>query len=654
MPDDITSQILETLLAMPKEKRADAFKKIKESGVQLGSPEDMQRLNKMFGGGDMYLPPLPGGPKMRPDTFETVYGPTGPTQVRQLGPEREATQANVAAIAANKPRSLNPMDWLTSGGKSPVPAAVEGGANFLAGMTNAAIQTPGDWRAKLMSGLGRGAANVLAGEAMNAATGREPEAGSAHNITSLIPSLPKRTGGVIGTNALSAGLGEYLDTGSADQGLVSAATAAGITGALQGGQAAVRSGMVAPAARQDLAKELHKRRSAPPAATGGFSALQKNSEFLSKVTDQEKAKLQNYRPENFDSRRTKLDDDFAASQTKLDDELSLKLNTVKDPKAQAYHQEKHRIASEYLLNKHQAKIGVLERDQNRMEELIKSGLNIKDMDEPTWKEAKRLIKENETEAYSRIIDPIFSSKNYSELPQAAKLFNQNVTNVATLAGKDRAAVLKGVRNAFVQKLFEDNDVRNTGQIVNPDSLRYRMESIGPDMFNQIFSDSPNPKNQASGAYDAFKTIIDLAEQGSRTNKYHDLKVFITRKGPALLRIPLVGSILETPLDQDAMFKGKNKSTTAMAAAALGVTSPGAALGVGSLEVAEFSWDKFFDTFAKKNSRTLPILKAISSGDKTYSQASIDRAIQTMFDLADRREKRKLTGETWEDSQEMLK
>lgn len=596
MPDDITSQILETLLAMPKEKRADAFKKIKESGVQLGSPEDMQRLNKMFGGGDVYLPPLPplpGALQMRPDTFETTYGPTGPTQVRKLEPERAATQANVAAIAANKKGSLNPLDWIMPGGKSPIPAAVEGGANFLAGMTDAAIQTPGDWRTKLMSGVGRGAANVLAGEAMNAATGREPEAGSAHNITSLIPSLPKRAGGVIGTNALSTGLGEYLDTGSVSQGLAGAGMAAGISGGVQGAQAAMRIGMLSPAARQDLAKELHKRRSAPPSATGSEQVVSQNAQDLANLAPSVLREIKQYAP-----------------------------NSPIRPSAR-------NAAFDSLIDR--------------------TGFDIKAMSKEDWAAVKQIAKESPDQIYSKVIEPIFDAANYSDLAAAAKKFNQNVTNVATLAGKDRAAVLKGVRNAFVQKLFEDNDVRNTGQIVNPDSLRYRAEAIGPDMFNQIFSDSPNPKNQASGAYDAFKTILDLAEQGSRTNKYHDLKVFITRKGPSLLRIPLVGSMLETPLDQDAMFRGKNKSSTAAAAAALGFTSPGVAATVGAIEVAEFSWDKFFDTFAKKNSRTLPILKAVASDDKTYSQTSIERAIQTMFDLADRREKRKLTGETWDDN-----
>lgn len=650
MPNQEALELADIILSMPREKRAKVYNEATDAGIVFDfDPTEQETFLKAVGA---FTPQLPDLPKIaeRQRRVETVYGPHGAEKpVLQLDAAKRAATQDIEKIAANKPRSLNPLDWIMPGGKSPIPALVEGGANFLAGAKDELLQgKPGPWQTRLLGALARGGLNVAAGEGMNRATGREPEAASAHNIANILtPSLPGGKG--IGLNALSTGAAETADTGSVASGLGAAALSGGMQAGMKGVQAGVRSGIAAPGAREDLANELYKLRHTPPSAKGGFDSLKKNAELASGVTPEERTKFKNYRPENFQSRIQRFEDDFSAKQQKLDDELQLSLSLTSDAKTQAYRQEKHRIASDYLLNKHKAKIDELDRARQRMDEIAAGGFNIKDMDEPTWAEAKQLVKENEQEAYSRVVDPIFSAQNYSDLPKAAKQFNQNVTNVATLAGKERAAVLKGVRNAFVTRLFQDDDVMAAGQIVNPDSLRYRVEQIGPDMFNQIFSDSPSSKSQASGAYDAFKTIIDLAERGSRTNKTHDLKVLLTKMGPWIFRIPFgVGKAMEIPLGTDAPAPGKHGGLATAALLGTGYVNPAAAGLYAGFEVAEYTWDKFFDTFAKKNSRTLPILKGLTDPTQNFSATSVDRAIQVMFDNADTKKKRILRGENWED------
>lgn len=638
MPSSEALELAELIMGMPRDKRAKAYKEAIDNGVVFDfEPADTEAFVKAVGA---FTPEIPKLPDNRAKTLQTVYGPTGPTSVLNLGPAQQAAKADIEKIAAAKPRSLNPMDWITSGGKSPIPALVEGGANFLAGAKDEFFQgKPGPWQQRLLAALARGGMNVAAGGAMNAATGREPEAGSAHNLTNLlVPSLPGAKG--VGLNALATGgaqgadslqhqntidkvlagmraskaanpnaphdaqleqslLNERQNTHPTLAGMGAAALSGGIGGALQGIQAGVRAGKTGPAAREDLAATLAKGipRQVTPGKDSAKTVIQ-NAQDLDNLSPDALKQLKNYAPKSLinPSVRNKDFDDIIA----------------------------------------------------------RTDFDIRAMSKKEWDVVKKTAKETPDQLYDKVIEPIFSAGTYTDLAKAAKRFNKNVTDVATIAGKDRAATLKDVRAKFVARLFEDNDVAGTGQIVNPDSLRYRVEAIGPDMFNQIFSDSPSPKSQASGAYDAFKTVIDLAEKGSRTNAFHDLKVFITSKGPSIVRIPFLGAMLETPLDQDAMFKGKNKGATMAAGAALGMMSPASAVGLGGIEIAEYSWDKFFDTFAKKNSRTLPILKALTAPDQNYSRTSIDRAIQTMFDHADKVHKRNKRNENWPEGATQIK
>ena len=650
MPSPQALELAEIIMGMPREKRAKAYKEAVDAGVVFDfEPADTEAFIKAVGA---FTPEIPKLPNLHERKVEMTYGPTGATPVLQLGPAKKVAEQDVERIAANAPRSLNPMDWITSGGKSPIPALVEGGANFLAGAKDEFLQgKPGPWQQRLLAALARGGLNVAAGGAMNAATGREPEAGSAHNLANIItPTLAGAKG--VGLNTLATGAAEAADTGSAEAGVGAAALSGGIGGALKGVQAAIRSGMAAPAAREDLATELYKRRHAPPSARGGFDTLHKNSEFVAGITPSEKRKFTEYKPQDFATKLKDLDDSYANNlailQQKNKEELSKIPQTTITSPIQAKldtANERFNLFRQRLETTYKSKRAAIESAQKRMDEIAASGFDIKAMPKEVWNEAKQLIGENEDAAYQRIVDPIFSAKSYSDLPAAAKQFNQTVTNVATLAGKERASVLKGVRNAFVTRLFQDDDVMQAGQIVNPDSLRYRVESIGPDMFNQIFSDSPSTKSQASGAYDAFKTVIDLAEKGSRTNLTHDVKVFLTQRGPVWLRKAANG-LMDFPLDSDKAAPLSHSKGALAALGATGMLSSKAAAGYAGLEIAEYTWDTFFDKFAKKNSRMMPILRSLAEPSQNYSATSIDRAIQTMFDEADSKQKRERRGENW--------
>lgn len=636
MPNTIDISSIEDWDELDDYEQAELVAAIRKKGGNITGldPKLLSQLSRLGG--------YPELPDIRTSGVEkqNVYGPTGVTSVLQLGPAQKAAQQDISKIAANAPRSLNPMDWITSGGKSPIPALVEGGANFLAGAKDELLQgKPGPWQQRLLAALARGGLNVAAGGAMNAAAGREPEAGSAHNIANIVtPALAGAKG--VGLNALSTGAAEMADTGSVGAGVGAAALSGGIGGALKGAQAATRSGMAAPAAREELATELYKRRHAPPSAKGGFDTLRNNSELIAGITPSEKRKFTEYRPQDFSTKLKDLDDSFANNlailQQKNKEELSKIPQTTMTSAVQSkldMANERFNLARQKLETAYKSKRLAVESAQKRMDEIAASGFDIKAMPKEVWNEAKQLIGENEDAAYQRVVDPIFSAKSYSDLPAAAKQFNQTVTNVATLAGKDRAAVLKGVRNAFVTRLFQDDDVMKAGQIVNPDSLRYRVESIGPDMFNQIFSDSPSTKSQASGAYDAFKTVIDLAEKGSRTNLTHDVKVFLTQRGPVWLRKATSG-LMDFPLGSDKASPLTHSKGAMAALGATGLISGKTAAAYAGLEVAEYTWDTFFDKFAKKNSRLMPILRSLSEPSQNYSATSIDRAIQTMFDAAD--------------------
>lgn len=594
MPSQEALELAEIIMGMPREKRAKAYKEAIDAGVVFDfEPADTEAFVKAVGA---FTPEIPKLPNLHERKVENMYGPGGPTPVLQSGPAKKAAQADISRIAENAPRSLNPLNWITSGGKSPIPALVEGGANFLAGAKDELLQgKPGPWQQRLLAALARGGLNVAAGGAMNAATGREPEAGSAHNIANIVtPTLPGARG--VGLNALSTGIAETADTGSAGTGVGAAALSGGIGGALKGIQAATRAGMIAPGSREDLAAELYKRRAAPPSAKGSEQIVLKNAQDLANL-----------------------------SPAVLDDLKKYSPNSPIRPDAP------NPVFDEIL---------------NR------TGFNIREMSADEWKAVKQVAKESPKTLYDKVVSPIFDATTYKNLEDAAKTFNKNVTNVATLAGKERAAVLKGVRNAFVTRLFQDDDVMKAGQIVNPDSLRYRVESIGPDMFNQIFSDSPSTKSQASGAYDAFKTVIDLAEKGSRTNLTHDVKVFLTQRGPVWLR-KATNSMMDFPLGTDKTSPLTHSKGAMAALGATGLLSGKAAAAYAGLEIAEYTWDTFFDKFAKKNSRMMPILKSLSEPSQNYSATSIDRAIQAMFDAADKKQKRDRLGENWSDNEAQL-
>ena len=574
MPNTIDISNIEDWDELDDYEQAELVAAIRKKGGNITGldPKLLSQLSRLGG-----YPELPDIRENRVEK-QNVYGPTGVTPVLQLGPAQKAAQADISRIAENAPRTLNPMDWITSGGKSPIPALVEGGANFLAGAKDELLQgKPGPWQQRLLAALARGGLNVAAGGAMNAATGREPEAGSAHNIANIVtPALPGAKG--VGLNALSTGAAEMADTGSVGAGVGAAALSGGIGGALKGGQAAIRAGTVNPKARQDLAVELAKRIPRPVTPQQNSAQIvSKNAQDLANLSPEVLRQIRNYAP------KSPID---PSAPNKAFDEI-----------------------------------------------ISRTNFDIRAMNKKEWDLVKKVAKEQPDQMYDRVIAPIFDAANYSDLQQAAKKFNKNVSDVATIAGKDRAAVLKDIRAKFVARLFEENDVAGTGQIVNPDSLRYRVESIGPDMFNQIFSDSPSTKSQASGAYDAFKTVIDLAEKGSRTNLTHDVKVFLTQRGPIWLR-KATDSLMDFPLGSDKPSPLTHSKGAMAALGATGLISGKAAAAYAGLEIAEYTWDTFFDKFAKKNSRLMPILRSLSEPSQNYSATSIDRAIQTMFDAAD--------------------
>lgn len=241
------------------------------------------------------------------------------------------------------------------------------------------------------------------------------------------------------------------------------------------------------------------------------------------------------------------------------------------------------------------------------------------------------------EIFKEILAPIFNAKKTDELPAAAETVRKGINSLTAASGKTRESFVKGLRKTFVQNVLGDEAVMN-----RPDSFRFRLEALGPDVVNDIFS-SAGKKGERSGAYHA---LMNLAEAATKEGGH--FKVLLSPTGMTLLeRIPIVGDIASKALPKTYKLDTDNKFQPAerlMNAAIPGMTafmSPGAAAGIAGagaaregLRAMHFTWEKAIEKLAARPNRASDILRILASGEQRFSRPMINNFMKSLAEDAD--------------------
>jgi len=204
----------------------------------------------------------------------------------------------------------------------------------------------------------------------------------------------------------------------------------------------------------------------------------------------------------------------------------------------------------------------------------RTGLDIKQLSEQEWKELKRYQKERPDAIYEEVLDPIFSAKSKDQLPAAAQKMKSNLDGLTRLTGEKNEGVKKGLGKAFVSRLVEES---GDGRFANPETLLFRMEQIGKDTFNELL-----------GSPQAFDSIKKAAEFASSQ------KSGIKGMGPqnGMLAFTKYG-IIARLLQKDELGKDKEK-------------------------LIALPWDKVIEKFATKKTVNL-----LSPGNQRFTRRAID-------------------------------
>lgn len=253
------------------------------------------------------------------------------------------------------------------------------------------------------------------------------------------------------------------------------------------------------------------------------------------------------------------------------------------------------------------------------------------------------------EIFQEILAPIFSAKKTDELPQAAEAVKKGINSMALASGKPRETFMKGLRKTFVQSVLGDEDIMN-----RPDSFRFRLEAMGPDVVNEIFS-SAGKKGERSGAYHA---LLNLAEAASKEGGH--FKVLLNPDGVTILqkavgaaqRAPIVGDILQKmglpaksnySLDTENKFDVQQRVAELAGIGALSfahpVTTAPAIAAVGTregLRVIHFGWEKAIEKLAARSNRASDILRILASGEQRFSRPMINNFMKSLAQDADQK------------------
>ena len=245
------------------------------------------------------------------------------------------------------------------------------------------------------------------------------------------------------------------------------------------------------------------------------------------------------------------------------------------------------------------------------------------------------------EVFKEILSPIFSAKKTDELPAAAESVRKGIDSLAKSSGKSREEFAKGLRKTFVQNVLGDDDIMN-----RPDSFRFRLEALGPDVVNELFS-SAGRKGERSGAYHA---LMNLAE--AATKEGGSFKVLLAPSGVTILEhLPGgVGKVAEKllpkggksyALDTDNKLEILPRVGELLGigagAAAHPVAGLAAGAGVGAREgmrAAHFTWEKAIEKFAARSNRASDILRILASGEQRFSRPMINNFMNSLAKDAD--------------------
>lgn len=241
------------------------------------------------------------------------------------------------------------------------------------------------------------------------------------------------------------------------------------------------------------------------------------------------------------------------------------------------------------------------------------------------------------EVFKEILSPIFSAKKTDELPAAAEAVRKGIDSLAKSSGKSREEFAKGLRKVFVQNVLGDDAIMN-----RPDSFRFRLEALGPDTVNTIFS-SAGKKGERSGAYHA---LMNLAEAATKEGGH--FKVLLSPSGLTLVeRIPIVGDLLSKSvpkhykLDTDNKFQMGERLMNAAIPGATSFAAPGVAATMASagaaregLRAMHFGWEKAMEKLAARSNRASDILRILASGEQRFSRAMINNFMKSLASDAD--------------------
>lgn len=242
------------------------------------------------------------------------------------------------------------------------------------------------------------------------------------------------------------------------------------------------------------------------------------------------------------------------------------------------------------------------------------------------------------DVYQEILAPIFAAKRTEDLPSAAQMVKQGINSLASVSGRNREEFAKGLRRVFVENAMGDD----TDVMTRPDSFRLRLQALGPDTVNELFSSS-GKKGERSGAYHA---LMNLAEAASNENG--PLKVIISKKGIAMIEnIPYAGKFLAQharakELDTEGTFDLDSRIRGLLTAGGVSFWNPGAAKGIVAAGAARevpraiyFGWEKAIERFAARSNRASDIIRLLATGEQRFSRAMINNFVKSLATDADK-------------------
>ena len=265
----------------------------------------------------------------------------------------------------------------------------------------------------------------------------------------------------------------------------------------------------------------------------------------------------------------------------------------------------------------------------------RTGLDPRKMDPDQWKAAEEIGRTAPEVYYNKVVGDLFAHDNLADLNEKGKkAFQSSMDSIIRVSGLEKAAVRQGVRKAFMDRILGDVDT-TAGILKNPDTLRYRLKAMGPDIVNQVFSNSSDPRREAGGAYDTFMELTNAASRETGTRK---MRVFLTENGASIISLlPALGRVAGAPLGRDAenSVKGRLKDA-GIAALAGGMTSLPTAPAVAAVagpEVLSYTWQQLIEKAGNRNSKLGAAIRVLADTEGKYSSTAVQKAYEILRENA---------------------